>query len=87
MSKALSARGDLVGGVVTTDFETVLLERKQVSRIMKRDDATDMIGIEYNETNITKKLEVNLLKVSDQFSHKDPSKRDSSKNDDSKTDE
>ena len=31
--------------------------------IMKRDDATDMIGIEYHESEITKQIKVNLLKI------------------------
>ena len=59
----LVKRGELIEGVINTDFETTLMEQKQLHRIMKRDDATDMIGIEYHESEITKYIKVNLLKI------------------------
>lgn len=63
--EALSKKGDLILGVITTDFETVLMERKLIRKIVKRDDATDMIGIDYHQNSINKKIEVNLLKFVD----------------------
>ena len=60
--KELARKGDLILGVITTNFETILMERKRIRKIIKREDAPDMIGIEYYEGNITKKIEVNLLR-------------------------
>jgi len=60
--KQLKTNGDLVTGILTPDFETDRKESKVVKKIMKRDDAPEMIGIEYHESNITKQIDVHLLR-------------------------
>jgi hypothetical protein len=45
------------------DFETKLTEKKVLRKIVKGKDALDFLGIEYHESNITKKIDINLLKL------------------------
>ena len=63
----LEKEGKLAHGLITADFETKVTESKELKKIMKREDATDMIGIAYHDSATTNKAEVTLLKLEDQM--------------------
>ena len=65
MMSELEKEGRLAHGLITADFETNLKESKAMKKIMKRDDAPDMIGIGYHESATTKKAKVTLLVLED----------------------
>ena len=65
MMNELEKEGRLAHGLITADFETNLKESKAMKKIMKRDDAPDMIGIGYHESATTKKAKVTLLVLED----------------------
>ena len=49
----LEKQKKLTRGLITADFETKLTESKELKKIMKREDAPDMIGIAYHESSTT----------------------------------
>ena len=65
MMSELEKEGRLAHGLITADFETNMKESKAMKKIMKRDDAPDMIGIGYHESATTKKAKVTLLVLED----------------------
>ena len=63
----LEKEGKLAHGLITADFETKVTESEELKKIMKREDATEMIGIAYHDSATTNKANVTLLKLEDQM--------------------
>jgi len=66
----LEKEGKLAHGLITADFETKVTESEELKKIMKREDATEMIGIAYHDSATTNKANVTLLKLEDQIEQK-----------------